>query len=166
MKRTTDVATLILRIAAGAIFIPHGYTKVFAEGGIASFAADMPSYGIPALLGYVVPWAELAGGTLLIVGLLTRLDAFLLACTMGVAAFVVQLPDALHDAQPGSLVAFVVLRGIETPLALFAVTVALVLLGPGRLSLDALLGVERRVATIFRKRKAAAEAAAVPVTKL
>lgn len=147
MKKTTDVAVLVLRIAAGVIFIPHGYSKVFSEGGVSSFAGDMPSYGIPLALGYIVPWAELVGGSFLIVGLLTRLDAFLLACTMCVAAFVVQLPDALHEAQPGAIVPFVAVRGIETPLAMFALTTAVLLIGPGRLSLDALFGVERRVAS-------------------
>ena len=161
-----DVATLLLRVTAGAIFIPHGYAKVFGSGGAAAFAADMPSYGIPAFLGYVAAYSELVGGSLLIAGLLTRLDAFLLASTMSVAAFVVQLPDALREAQPGTIVPFAAIRGIETPLALAAINVAIVLLGPGAISLDALLGIERRVtALIFPKRKAAAEAAAVSLPK-
>jgi putative oxidoreductase len=164
-NRTNDFAALALRLAAGAIFIPHGYSKVFSEGGVGAFAADMPSYGIPHALGYVVPWAELGGGALLIVGLLTRLDALLLAGTMFVAAFVVLLPDALREAQPGSIRIFAGIRGIETPLAMLAITVALLLAGGGRYSLDALLGIDRRLAALLPKRKAAAEAAAVSIPK-
>ena len=125
----------------------------------------MPSYGIPAFLGYLAAYSELLGGTFLIAGLLTRLDAFMLACTMSVAAFVVQLPDALHEAQPGSIRPFVAVRGIETPLALLGVNLAILLLGPGRFSLDSLLGIERRAAALLPKRKAAAEAAAVSIPK-
>lgn len=156
-NRRGDAAALLLRVVAGAIFVPHGYAKVLGSGGAAAFAADMPSYGIPAVLGYLAAYSELVGGALLIAGLLTRIDAFLLASTMSVAAFVVQLPDALREAQPGSIVPFVAVRGMETPLAMAAISVAILLLGPGAFSLDALLGIESRALAIFRpKRKAAA----------
>jgi putative oxidoreductase len=161
MKRwPTDIAALFLRLIAGAIFLPHGYSKVFGEGGPAAFASDMPSYHIPAVLGYAAAWSEFFGSILLIAGLFTRIDAFLLACTMFVAAFVVQLPDAVHEVQPGTIAAFTVIRGIELPLAMFAISLALLLLGPGRLSLDELFGIERRLGELLGKRKAAAEAAA------
>jgi putative oxidoreductase len=155
-KLTTDLALLLLRVTAGLIFIPHGWTKVGGTGGASAFAADMVAYGFPTILGHVAAWAELAGGALLIVGLLTRIDAFLLACTMFVATFVVLLPDALTEVPPGANKLLSVLPGIETPLALFAICLALLLTGGGRFSLDAL------VAGLFAKKKAAAEAAAVP----
>jgi len=157
-KVAFDIAALVLRLAAGLIFIPHGWSKVAGEGGVAAFAADMAAnYHIPSFLGYVAAYSEFIGGILLIAGLLTRLDAFLLACTMFVATFIVQLPDALYEVPPNAIKLFVALRAIETPLALFAITFALVWLGGGRISLDALLGIERR---LFKK-KTAAEAAAV-----
>ena len=160
MTKRTDVASLLLRVAAGLMFLPHGYSKVFGSGA-AAFAADMPSYGIPVFLGYVAAYAEFFGSIALIAGLLTRIDAFLLACTMFVAAFVVQLPDALHEAQPGTVKLFAALRGIELPLAMFAITAALVILGPGRFSLDGLLGIESKVLAAFRRKKAAPPAGAV-----
>ncbi|HEX6083469.1 MAG TPA: DoxX family protein, partial [Thermoanaerobaculia bacterium] len=84
-----DVAALLLRVVAGLIFLPHGWSKVMGEGGASAFAADLAaSYHIPAFLGHVAAWAELAGAILLIAGLFTRVDAFLLAATMFVAAFV------------------------------------------------------------------------------
>ncbi len=156
-----DVSTLLLRIVAGLIFIPHGYSKVFSEGGVAAFAADMPAYGIPASLGYVAAYSELAGGALLIVGLLTRLDALLLASTMGVAAFVVLLPDALLEAPKGGLPRlFAVLRAIELPLSMFGLTAAIALLGAGRYSVDHLAGTESRISQMLHKKKAATEVAA------
>jgi len=48
----TDISALILRIALGLIFIPHGFPKVFGADGPAAFASDMPQYGIPSFLGY------------------------------------------------------------------------------------------------------------------
>ncbi len=158
--RTLDVSTLLLRIVAGSIFIPHGYSKVFSEGGAAAFAADMPAYGIPAGLGYVAAYSELIGGILLIVGLLTRLQAILLASTMGVAAFVVLLPEALLEAPKHGLPRlFAGLRGIELPLAMFGLTAAIALLGAGRFSIDHLVDTDRRIVGLFRKKKAATEVA-------
>ena len=161
-KVTTDVAALILRLAAGAIFLPHGWSKVAGEGGTAAFATDMAAnYGIPAFLGHLAPWTELVGAILLIVGLLTRLDALLLAGTMFVAAFIVQLPEALYGVPADAIKSFVVLRAIELPLAMFAMCLAIVLIGPGRVSLDHLLRVEERGRALLPKKKAAAEAAAL-----
>jgi putative oxidoreductase len=140
-KMMPDAAALILRVVTGAIFLPHGWSKIGGEGGAAAFAADVSAnYGIPAFLGYIAAYTEFVGAILLIAGLFTRLDALLLACTMFVAAFIVHLPDALFEVPPGAIKAFVALRGIETPLALFAICLSLVLLGGGRVSLDYVLG--------------------------
>lgn len=161
-KYAGDLAALVLRVTGGLIFIPHGWSKIAGEGGAAAFAGDVAAnYGIPAFFGYVAAYAEVVGAVLLIAGLLTRLDALLLAATMFVAAFIVQLPDALFEVQPGAIKAFVALRGIETPLALFAICVALLFSGGGCLSLDSLLGIEERLKLLLPKRKTAAEAAAV-----
>ena len=144
-KWTIDVSALILRITAGLIFLPHGWSKIAGEGGAGAFAADMATnYGIPFPLGHLAAWAEVAGSVLLIAGLLTRLDALLLSATMAVAAFVVQLPDATFGAAPGANRLFVAIRGIETPLAMMAICLALLFLGGGRLSLDHLLRLEER----------------------
>jgi putative oxidoreductase len=150
-KRTADIGLLILRVIAGAIFLPHGYSKVFGSGGVAAFAHDMPGFGLPLVLGYVAAYSEFFGAILLILGLLSRLDAFLLACIMFVAVAFVQLPDALHEAQPGSLRLFAVIRGVEMPLSLLGATLALTLLGPGRFSLDHALGLEQKIVNLVRR---------------
>ena len=151
-----DLAALILRVAAGLIFLPHGWPKIAGDGGASAFAADMAAnYGIPAFLGYVAAYAEVIGAVLLIAGLLTRLDALLLAGTMFVAAFIVQLPDALFEVEPGAIKAFVALRGIEMPLALFAICVALLFTGGGRISLDHLLRIEDRLAALVPRKRPA-----------
>ena len=143
------MAILVLRVASGLIFIPHGISKVFGSGGVATFAQGLPSYGIPTALGYVAAYSELIGGILLILGLLTRIDAALLGATMFVAAFIVQLPDAVRDPDAaGKNKVFAAIRGVELPLSVLAAMIALALLGGGRFSLDALV-------RSLRKREAA-----------
>lgn len=162
MSKSHDVSALVLRLVAGLIFLPHGWAKVFGEGGPASFASDLPSFGLPAFLGYVAAYAELFGAAMLIVGLLARLDAFLLASTMAGAIYAVKLPDTVAEIQPGAIRAFAILRGIELELGLFGMCVALIFTGGGRVSIDALLRIDERIAGLFSKKKAAAEAAAQP----
>jgi len=135
----TDTAILALRVVSGLIFIPHGVTKVFGSGGVAKFASGLPSYGIPTALGYVAAYSELIGGILLVIGLLTRIDALFLAGTMFVAAFVVQLPDVFHDPDAGANKVFAAIRAMETPLSILAAMLALILMGGGRYSIDALI---------------------------
>jgi putative oxidoreductase len=145
MKRwSVDAAALVLRLAAGLIFLPHGWSKVFGSGGVRAFAQDLPQYHLPIFLGYISAYAEMFGAILLIAGLLTRLDALLLAGTMFVAAFVVQLPDVFRDPEAAGRLFFASMHAIELPLSLLAATVAIVLLGPGRFSLDYLLIGKRR----------------------
>ena len=69
--------------------------------------------------------SELVGGTLVILGLLTRAGAFFLAITMLVAMFGVHW---------GSF--FLSSRGIEYTVALFGMSLALLIAGGGRLSVD------------------------------
>jgi hypothetical protein len=67
----------------------------------------------------------------------------------------------LYEVPADAIKAFVALRAIELPLALFAVCTAIVLIGPGRVSLDHLLGIEDRVCKMLPKKKAATEVAAL-----
>lgn len=73
--------------------------------------------------------AEFFGGIALLLGLLTRPAAFVLAMTMLVAVITVHLPNGL----------FLSNNGYEFGLALLAITGALVLNGGGKLSLDRML---------------------------
>jgi Predicted membrane protein len=103
------------------------------------------------VLGYVAAYSEFFGAILLLLGLLTRLDAFLLSSTMFVATFVVQLPDALRDPGASSNRLFAALHGIELPLSLLLLTLTILLLGPGRWSLDSLLGIESLIAARLQR---------------
>ena len=48
-KSTTHLALLILRVMVGVVFIYHGGSKIFSEGGMAGFAGYLEMKEIPAL---------------------------------------------------------------------------------------------------------------------
>lgn len=147
----SDISALILRIALSIIFIPHGFAKVFGGPGPAAFAADMPQYGIPGWLGYIAAYAEIFGAALLIPGLLTRLNAFLLACIMIVAMVVIHGPEVLMAEGEGWARVMTMVKVIEFPLALFAMALSLVVVGGGRVSLDHVFRIEDRVLGLLKR---------------
>ena len=80
-------AEVILRVALGAILIPHGMQKLFGllgGGGIAGTAAFFEKAGYtPATFWViVVGCTELIGGALLVVGLFTRFAALAIVIFM------------------------------------------------------------------------------------
>ena len=122
--------TVPLRLALGAVFIAHGAQKVFGSWGgpgLAKFTGSAAPLGLrPAWLWMgVAAFAELVGGALVLTGLLTRLGALLIIPVMLVAIFGVHW---------GSF--FVQNRGLEYPLALLGMALALLIAGGGRASLD------------------------------
>jgi putative oxidoreductase len=131
-------ASLILRIVLGYIFVAHGYPKLFKKDfGPRGFAAFLKNLNIaPApFWAYAVGISEFFGGLLLIVGLLTRLDAFLIACVMTVAMWKVKFKTGLFaKTMEGGWVG-----GYELDLSLWVIAVALMVSGGGTFSLDSLL---------------------------
>lgn len=131
-------AGLLLRLVFGALFTAHGAQKIF-EWTIAGTQQAFGQMGIPLadLAARVVAVLEFGGGIALILGLLTRPIALLLAVDMLGALALVHLSAGL----------FVADGGYELVLALAGGSAALALVGPGRLSLDHLLFARRRAAT-------------------
>ena len=125
-------APLALRIPVGIILAAHGAQKLFGLFG--GYGLDgtgqwMDSIGIhPGYwMALLTGSAEFFGGLALLFGLLVRPAAAALAVTMIVAIFSVHIDKGL----------FVANNGYEYALALLAVTVALLVSGAGRLSIDA-----------------------------
>ena len=127
---------LILRVMAGIIMGIHGWQKL-TEFGPANFGRLLADLGIPlgVFMGYVVTFAELIGGIFLIVGLLSRLAALMLAIEMIVTTLLVKTHVGFI-APPGSG------AGAELDLILLAAFLTILLVGPGRLAIDELLGIE------------------------
>jgi putative oxidoreductase len=140
LERFPDVALLLARLTLGVLFIDHGLQKYTAQGGLAGFQGFLRSLqNIPApeLTSQVVPVLEVVGGAALIAGLLTRVLALVLAGEMVVTGFLVKAND-LHQPLVSRTGA-----GVELDLLYLVLLVTVLLLGPGRASLDRVLGLER-----------------------
>ncbi|HEX6098858.1 MAG TPA: DoxX family protein [Thermoanaerobaculia bacterium] len=136
---TTDsVSLLVLRVALGIVILPHGLQKVFGwfggwglDGTLGWFA----SIGIPAFLGILAIAADFAGALALIAGLGTRIAAFGIGVNMIVAALFVHRANGFFMNWAGNQKG----EGFEFHILAAAMSLALVLGGAGRWSLDRLL---------------------------
>ncbi len=120
-----------LRIAIGVIFAAHGSQKLFGlfgGYGLTGTAQWMESIGLaPGLLMALMSGgAEFFGGLALLFGLLVRPAAAVLSITLVVAILSVHIHNGLFMAN----------NGYEFALALLGGTVAVLLEGAGKLSLD------------------------------
>jgi putative oxidoreductase len=86
-----------LRIIAGLLFVAHGTTKLLHWPATDYFPADQ---ALPPLM-LVAGILELIGGTLIVLGLFTRLTAFVLAGMMAVAYFMAHFPSSFFPVQNG-----------------------------------------------------------------
>ena len=123
-----SVGLLLLRLAMGVAFVFHGWPKIQNPLGWMGTEATMP-----AILQALAAISEFGGGMALIVGLLTRLASLGIIGVMVVALATVHLPMG-HPfvGKPGG-------PSFELPAVYLACAVVFLLLGPGRLSLGALL---------------------------
>jgi putative oxidoreductase len=133
----TGLDTLPLRVGAGVIFAAHGAQKLFGwfgGYGLEGTGGWMASIGIEpgVLMAALAGGAEFFGGLFLIVGLLVRPAAVVLAITMVVAITAVHLQNGLFMSN----------NGYEFGLALLVISVGLALRGAGSISLDRLLNAQ------------------------
>ena len=126
-SRLTTAAITVLRVILGFLFAAHGWQK-FNEWTIAGTQAAFTQMGVPAanVSAPLVAGLELAGGIALILGVLTRVVAALLAINMIGALFLVHASAGVF-ADKG---------GYELVLLLGAAALALALTGAGRISVD------------------------------
>lgn len=79
-----DKGLLVLRLAAGIIFVLHGWGKLTGNPSIEMFAGMVGNLGfpIPLFFAWVVALTEFLGGIALILGIFVRPAAVLLAIIM------------------------------------------------------------------------------------
>lgn len=121
---TFNLGLLILRLSAGGIIMMnHGYLKLTGFSGMKNEFMDFLGLG-PTFSLSLSLFAEFFCALLLILGLFTRVAAFLLIINMGVAFFL---------AHGGSF------TDGELPFLYLSIFIALLLMGPGRISMDRMI---------------------------
>jgi putative oxidoreductase len=139
VSTTNDSTLTVLRLVLGVVFLAHGAQKMLGWFGGYGFSATMGFFtqqmGIPAALAFLAIAAEFFGGLGLVVGFLGRVAAFGILSNMVVAVLMVHLPYGFFMNWAGNQKG----EGFEYHLLAAGMAVALVVLGGGNLSVDALL---------------------------
>lgn len=126
LEKLKPLGLLLLRWGIGAIFIFHGYPKLFGD---ARRAMDFfASVGLPGWAVYVAGVVEFFGGWLLVAGLFTRIAGILLAGEMAMAIWKVHLSEGVLAWDE-----------YQFPLALAVAAFALATCGAGAISVDKLI---------------------------
>lgn len=118
----------LLRIVAGLLFLSHGLVKLF---GFPPGAQPGPQqlftmFGIGGVI-------ELVAGTLIALGLFTRVAAFVASGEMAVAYWMFHAPNGFYPAANGG----------DAAILYCFLFLYLVAAGPGALALDNVLGARR-----------------------
>jgi putative oxidoreductase len=128
--RQLNVGLAALRLAVATIFIRHGAQKLFVFGfaGVTDAFTHM-GVPFPGLTGPLIALLEFFGGLALVIGLLTRLVALGFVFDMLGAILLVQLKNGFSR--------------YELEFLLLGSSLALVLTGAGRFSVDSLIAGRR-----------------------
>lgn len=124
--RQLSLGLAALRVAVAAVFINHGRQKLFVYG-FAGVTGAFTQMGVPfpGVMGPFIGLLEFFGGIALLIGLLTRPMALAFAIDMLVAILLVQLKKGFS--------------GYEFEFLLLGSSIALLLTGAGRFSVDAVI---------------------------
>jgi putative oxidoreductase len=111
---------LPIRILAGIAFIIHGLPKLSDIAGTQGFFGNV---GLPPELAVLIGLLEVIGGIFLLVGVLTRITAVLFVIEMIGSILTVKISKGF-------------VGGYELDLLLIAISISLLLTGPGRISIE------------------------------
>src|SRR5262249_53220315 len=92
LQDSSWVGPLAVRLSLGAVFLGTGWGKVHNLGQVTSFFTEL-GIPFPAAQAALVSGIELVGGTLILLGLFTRLAAMPLLGTMVVAILTAKRPE-------------------------------------------------------------------------
>jgi putative oxidoreductase len=136
-SKTTDLGLLALRLTTGGLIAGHGAQKLFGSfggHGLKGTTGFMESLGLKPSK----QWAALAGASEFGSGLLTALG---FGGPIGPISMYGPMLMAWTTAHAGKPI-WVTSGGAELPLVFISNAAALVLIGPGRYSLDKALGIK------------------------
>jgi putative oxidoreductase len=133
---TNSIAPTIVRLALGAVMLPHGLQKTVGLFGGYGFSGTMGFFtntmGLPWLIGFLVIMAESVGSLCLLLGFATRFCAMSIIAVMIGAIMMVHLEHGFFmnwfGMQKG--------EGFEYHLLVIGMALSLVVSGAGKLSVD------------------------------
>ncbi len=131
--RYAPQALSLLRIVAGLLFMEHGTSKLLGFPHV-----DMPMAIAVGSLPWIGGVLELVGGALLVIGLFSRVAAFVLSGEMAVAYWMFHAPQSTFPIEN---------MGDAAILYCF-IFLFIAAAGPGPWSVDAAIGGRTRVTTI------------------
>ncbi|HAU5594327.1 TPA: DoxX family protein [Citrobacter amalonaticus] len=120
-----DFGKFLLRLAVGGLMLFHGLHKLFA--GIDGISGMLIAKGLPGFIAYGVLVGEVIAPCLIILGILTRPAALVLAFTMIVAWLMVGMNETWALDKTGAW-------AIESLIYFFIGALAVAFLGAGRFS--------------------------------
>ena len=121
-----DFGKLLLRLAVGGLMLFHGLHKLF--GGVGFISGMLVEKGLPGFIAYGVLIGEVVAPVLIVLGILTRPAALVLAFTMIVAWLMVGTDKTFALDAVGAW-------AIESLVYFFIGALAVALMGAGRYSL-------------------------------
>ncbi len=125
-----DFGLLILRMSGGLMLaLAHGYGKLPPSQQFVDGTGDL-GFPAPVFFAWAASLSEFFGALMVAIGLATRPAAAFAAIVMATAAFLAHSGDAFSKR--------------EMPLLFLAIMVTIIFTGPGRYSLDALIGGKKR----------------------
>ncbi len=142
LATTNDITLAVARLVLGIIFFLHGAQLTLGWFGGYGFSGTVHFFtsqlGIPAIFAVIAILAQFLGGLGLIVGLLSRIAAFGIACVMLVAVVKVHLAVGFfmnwYGAQKG--------EGYEYHLLVLVLCLLIMVKDAGALSIDRILSKE------------------------
>ncbi len=122
----TDTGLLILRLGAGLMLaLLHGWGKFPPSEGFVGMVGGL-GFPAPTLFAWLAAIAEFIGGLMIAVGLLTRPVALFVTLHFLFVVFLAHAGDPIGQR--------------ELPLLFLVAAATVMLTGPGRFSLDAMMG--------------------------
>ena len=120
-----NLGMLFLRVASGVLLANHGYTKLIKFSTLRYHFMDFMHLGSTLSLSLII-FAELICGILLIIGLFTRFACIPILIGMIVVVFISTGGRIFAEGEKGMIY--------------LATTLTILLCGPGKISIDGMMG--------------------------
>ncbi len=135
-KTDDNIAPTLLRITLGLVIFLHGVDKL--GGGFETFSSYLTGYlNLPPILAYITLFMETVGSLLLILGVLTRVNAGIMFCLFIGMIITVHAQFGFMMNWFGQMEAGQ--EGYEYHILVLSMCGALVVLGGGRFSIDSFI---------------------------